>query len=233
MNSPRTALVTGAFGNLGIAVTKQLLTDGFRVIGTVLHLDDREAPIAHDNLEVYQADVSNEKEVEQLVEHIQSEYKQIDVACLLVGGFAMSPLEDTSLADVEKMFQLNFSTAYLCGQKLYIQMKGQQDGGHIMFVGARPALQEEAAASMVSYSLSKSLLFELSKIINVKTADTGVRSSILVPSVLDTPPNRDSMPEADFDDWVTPEQLAEVVSFLASPQSRPLRQTILKVYGNA
>ncbi|MGD1892770.1 MAG: SDR family oxidoreductase, partial [Cyclobacteriaceae bacterium] len=159
--------------------------------------------------------------------------QHIDVACLLVGGFAMSSLEDTKLADVEKMFKLNFNTAYLCSQKLYLRMKEQESGGHIMLVGARPALQADAAASMVSYSLSKSLLFELNKIINAKTVETGVRSSILVPSVLDTPPNRNSMPDANFNDWVTPEQLAEVVSFLASPKSQALRQTILKVYGNA
>jgi NAD(P)-dependent dehydrogenase (short-subunit alcohol dehydrogenase family) len=233
MNSPRTAIVTGASGNLGKAVTSQLLTDGFQVVGTVLHPDEKDTKLEHKRYEVYQADVSKEAEVEQLVNYVSGKYQQLDLACLLVGGFAMAPLEETPLAEVEKMFKLNFHTAYLCSQKLYKMMKAQKNEGHILFVGARPSLQSEAAASMVSYSLSKSLLFELSNIINAKTSETGVRSSILVPSVLDTPPNRDSMPDADFDNWVTPEQVAEVVSFLASPQSQPLRQTILKVYGNA
>lgn len=233
MTSTKTALVTGASGNLGKALTDKLISDGFSVLGTVLSKEDYNRNPQNEALEYYEADVTNEGEVERLVGYLSDKYGQINFAALTVGGFAMGELKDTSLEDVQKMLKLNFETAYLCSQHLYKQMAKQDSGGHIVLVGARPALDSSAAASMVSYSLSKSLLFQLSDIINAKTSETGVRSSIIVPSVIDTPPNRESMPDANFDDWVTPEQIAETVSFLASPSSRPLRQTVFKLYGNA
>ncbi|MEO0334386.1 MAG: SDR family NAD(P)-dependent oxidoreductase, partial [Bacteroidota bacterium] len=187
----------------------------------------------HPSFDKYVADVSNETEVSRLVDYITQNYSQIDFAALLVGGFGMGTLSETSAADLEKMYRLNFLTAYLCCQNLSAQMQKQDQGGHIVMVGARPALQPSAAASMVSYSLSKSLLFQLHEIINAKTSETGVRSSMIVPSVLDTPPNRGSMPDADFSDWVTPEQIAEAIAFLASSNSTPLRETIFKLYGDA
>ncbi|MEM6845760.1 MAG: SDR family NAD(P)-dependent oxidoreductase [Bacteroidota bacterium] len=233
MSQKKIALVTGASGHLGKAVTASLLAKGTTVIGTVITPQESLDFDDHPAFEKYVVDVSNEVEVGQLVDYIIQNYGQVDFAALLVGGFGMGTLSKTSVSDLEKMYRLNFLTAYLCCQNLLAQMQKQEQGGHIVMVGARPALQPSAAADMVSYSLSKSLLFQLHKIINAKTTETGVRSSVIVPSVLDTPPNRESMPDADFSDWVTPKQVAETVAFLASSGSAPLRETIFKLYGNA
>ncbi|MEM8964778.1 MAG: SDR family NAD(P)-dependent oxidoreductase [Bacteroidota bacterium] len=233
MSQKNIILVTGASGHLGKAVTSRLLDEKSTVIGTVLTPEESLDFDNHPDFEKYVADVSNEEEVSRLVDYITQTYGQIDFAVLLVGGFAMGTLAETSLADLEKMYRLNFLTAYLCCQNLSAQMQKQNQGGHIVMAGARPALESSAGASMVSYSLSKSLLFQLHEIINAKTTETGVRCSMVVPSVLDTPPNRESMPDADFSDWVTPAQIAETVAFLASSRSTPLRETVFKLYGNA
>ncbi len=233
MSQKKIALVTGASGNLGRSVTNRLLSEGFVVVGTVKMPDESLDFEDHPSFEKYAVDVSNESEISNLVNHISQNYGQVDFAALLVGGFAMGTLAETTHKDLEKMYRLNFLTAYLCCQKLSAQMSDQEQDGHIVLVGARPALDPSAAADMVSYALSKSLLFQLEKIVNAKTADTGVRCSVIVPSVLNTPPNRESMPDANFNDWVTPEQVAETIAFLASSNSAPLRQTVLKLYGNA
>ncbi|MEQ9440544.1 MAG: SDR family NAD(P)-dependent oxidoreductase [Cyclobacteriaceae bacterium] len=226
-------LVTGATGNLGNAVVTQLLSDGHTVVGTVRASHTSAESKKHPLYEPYGADVSKEEEVEKLISHLIHTHQRVDFAALLVGGFAMGELEGTSIDDLKKMYELNFLTTFLCCQKLYTQMKQQENGGHIVLVGARPAIDPSAAAGLVSYSLSKSLLFQLSDIINAKTTETGVRSSIIVPSILDTPPNREAMPKANFNDWVTPEQIAKTISFLASSDSQPLRQSVFKLYGNA
>ncbi|WKN43231.1 SDR family NAD(P)-dependent oxidoreductase [Tunicatimonas pelagia] len=233
MSQNKIALVTGASGHMGKSVTTQLLNDGIKVVGTVQTPEESTDFDNHPAFEKYAIDVSNEAEVSRLVDYITKNYGQVDFAALLVGGFAMGSLAETSSADLEKMYRLNFLTAYLCCQKLSAQMSSQEQGGHVVLVGARPALDPSAAASMVSYALSKSLIFKLEEIINANTAETGVRCSVIVPSVLDTPPNRESMPDADFSDWVTPEQVAATVAFLASSDSDPLRETVLKLYGNA
>ena len=233
MSQNKIALVTGASGHLGKAVVTNLLDSGITVVGTVRTPDDFLDFEGHSSFEKYTVDVSDEDQTSQLVSHVSQNYGQIDFAALLVGGFSMGTLAETSQADLEKMYRLNFLTAYLCCQKLAATMSSQNHGGHIVLVGARPVLDPSAAATMVSYSLSKSLLLQLEKIINAETAETGVRCSLIIPSVLDTPPNRESMPDANFQDWVTPEQVAEIVAFLASNDSGPLRQTVLKLYGNA
>nr|WKN36321.1 SDR family NAD(P)-dependent oxidoreductase [Tunicatimonas sp. TK19036] len=229
----KNCLVTGAAGNLGKAVVTQLISDGHTVVGVMKPSHDAGKLQEFSEFTRYEADVSQENEVENLIKHLTQTHQHIDFAALLVGGFAMGPLESTSLEDIRKMYELNFITAYLCCQKLYTQMIQQENGGDIVLVGARPALEPSAAATMVSYSLSKSLLFQLSDIINAKTSKTGVRCSVIVPSIIDTPNNRESMPDANFDDWVTPDQIAKTISYLASPTSKPLRQTIFKLYGDA
>lgn len=229
----KNCLVTGAAGNLGKAVVTQLISDGHTVVGVMKPSHDAGKLQEFSEFTRYEADVSQENEVENLIKHLTQTHQHIDFAALLVGGFAMGPLESTSLEDIRKMYELNFITAYLCCQKLYTQMIQQENGGDIVLVGARPALEPSAAATMVSYSLSKSLLFQLSDIINAKTSKTGVRCSVIVPSIIDTPDNRESMPDANFDDWVTPDQIAKTISYLASPTSKPLRQTIFKLYGDA
>ena len=63
--------------------------------------------------------------------------------------------------------------------------------------------------------------------------DDHIRANAILPSVIDTPANRSSMPDADFSRWVTPEQIAPVVRFLASADSAPTSGAHVPVYGRA
>ena len=230
----KTAIVTGAAGNLGQAVLKQLLNDGFQVIGTILPNESLESfKKGNENFEEYTVDVTDAEAVENFAKAVAKKYGTIDRAALLVGGFAMSDLENTTLTDVQQMLSINFESAFVVAKYTFEQMKKQQEGGKIVLVGAKPALDAEAGKNAIAYSLSKSLIFQLAELLNASGKENGIHTSVIVPSIIDTPPNRGSMPDADFADWVKPEEIAQVISFLFSEKASKLREPVVKIYGNA
>jgi hypothetical protein len=86
---------------------------------------------------------------------------------------------------------------------------------------------------MIGYGLSKSLVFRLAELFNAEAKDLDVVTSVVVPSTIDTPQNRNSMPKADFKKWVTPAAIADIIYFHASGQGSVLREPVIKVYGGA
>ncbi|HYK56453.1 MAG TPA: hypothetical protein VEV15_08225, partial [Flavisolibacter sp.] len=98
---------------------------------------------------------------------------------------------------------------------------------------ARPALEDAAGRHSIAYALSKSLLFKLAGFINKQAKGKNVTATVIAPSTLDTASNSKSMPDADPDNWVKPEALAEILEFVCSGKSSALRETVLKVYNNA
>ncbi len=221
-------LITGASGNLGQALVAKFMKQGDQVIAT-----DSPGRIMHqEGVSGYEADLASEKSVQEVVARIIQQHSTIDAVILTVGGFAMGSLMETNLESVKKMITLNFDTAYNVVQAVFPLMV-KQGGGRIVLVGARPALLASAGKAMIAYALSKSLVFKLSELINAEGKDKNIVCTVIVPSTIDTPANRKAMPDASFSDWVTPAQIAESVAFLLSEAGNPLREPILKLYGNA
>jgi len=100
-------------------------------------------------------------------------------------------------------------------------------------VGSRPGLQAAAGKGMVAYGLAKSLLFRLAELMNDEASGTDVVTSIVVPSTIDTQANRHSMPNADFNAWVKPEAIADIIYFYCTPSAAVLREPIIKVYNRS
>ncbi len=228
----KTVIITGADGNLGIAVTKTFLDEGYSVIATVIHDAAKGNFISHPQLEVQVVNLTNESETTTFVESAIEKYKKIDAALLLVGGFAMGDIAATSGDDLKKMYSLNFETAYHVTRPLFKHMKAIGKG-RIVFVGSRPALNATDGKSMIAYALSKSLLFNLAGYMNEETKGTNVVTTVVAPSTLDTPVNREAMPSADPSKWVKPQQIADIMKFICSDTADVLRETVLKVYNNA
>jgi NAD(P)-dependent dehydrogenase (short-subunit alcohol dehydrogenase family) len=109
----------------------------------------------------------------------------------------------------------------------------QNGYGRLVFVGARPALEADAAKSVIAYALSKSLLFKMAEILNKEAKGKNVVAAVIAPSTIDTPQNRESMPKANPDNWVKASQIAEVLEFICSEKGSPLRDSVYKIYGNA
>jgi len=224
----KTILVTGANGNLGQAVTRKFLDEGYKVIGFI-------APgtspgfMEDSSLEVHQADLMDEDKTFEAIENAG----EFDGAVLTVGGFGMGTFEKTPLDQVEKMYKLNFITAYNSSRAVFKKLKSKGKSGQIVMIGARPALDSKAAKGVVAYGFSKRLVQYLSDIINEESKNTGITSSIIMPSLIDTPPNREAMPDADFSKWVKPETIAGNIFHLFTEPGKALRETVLKVYNES
>lgn len=228
----KTVLITGANGNLGSAVTQYFLDKEYRVVATVL----TEAMIAdftpHPKLDIRVVNLTDETATAGFVQSVIAQYTAIDAALMLVGGFAMGDISTTSSADIDRQLTLNFKTAYHISRPVFAHML-QRGEGRLVYIGARPALEAGAGKNLVAYGLSKSLLFKLADYLNEAAKGKNVTATVVAPSTLDTPLNRQSMPDVDPDNWVKPEALAGILEFIVSDKSAPLREPVFKVYNNA
>jgi NAD(P)-dependent dehydrogenase (short-subunit alcohol dehydrogenase family) len=222
----RNIIVTGAAGNLGRAVVEKFKREGYRVIATILPDSGEEVEEADD---VYELDVTDEKAVAAFASEYHLQYGEVDAIGLLVGGYGSGSIEQTSLEDIEKMFKLNFYSAFNMVKNFLPVMK-KADFGNFLFMGARPSLQPEDGKSVVAYALSKSLVRELAKYVAEESKNTKIRAHIFVPSIIDTPQNREAMPDAEFSNWVSPFEIAEAMHYAVNNPA--LRNTTFKLYGS-
>lgn len=225
-------IITGANGALGSVTTNYFLGKGYAVTAVLSSMDKRNRLPEHASLEVVALDLSKEAETADFILEQVARHGNIDGALLLAGGFAMGDLSVTDDALFQQQVALNFLTAYHIARPLFAQMKKQQ-AGRLIFIGARPALEASAGKSMQAYALSKSLLFSLAEQLNAAAKGTDITATVLVPSTIDTAMNRKSMPDADPEKWVKPEQLAAIMEWLFSGPADVLRETVLKVYNNS
>ncbi|NTV45699.1 MAG: SDR family NAD(P)-dependent oxidoreductase [Chlorobiales bacterium] len=232
-------IITGASGNLGMAVTAKFLAEGYAVIATVEPGKDEEKALLYsltdtaEALEVHVVDVLKEAAAEKFIADMIEKHEQIDAAVMTVGGFRMGEIGTTDEKALDRMISLNFKTAYFTAKPLFEHMKGQVEGGRLVFIGARPGFDVRIGTSSVAYALSKSLIFRLAEIINAEGQGKNVVASVIAPSIIDTPQNRESMPDANFSDWVKPEEIADAILFACSEHASKLREPVFKVYGRS
>lgn len=227
----KTAIVTGAGGNLGRVVVKKFLEKGFYVKGTITPRDQPEI-IKHVNFESVVADLMDEQVTLRMVEDLARKQGNIDAAVLTAGGFAMGKIAETRSADVERLIKLNFETTYNVARPVFMQMV-KQGRGRIFLVGARPGLDMHQSKGMVAYGMSKSLVFHLAELMNDEGKAHDVVTSVLVPSTIDTAQNRESMPDADFSKWVKAETIADTILYYCSDEASAIREPVIKLYNKS
>ena len=228
----KTALVTGASGNLGQEVIRKFISEGYNVVGTVIPNDPVTIEINRDRFEKVVADLMSEDDAQRLASSVISRYGQVDAAILTVGGFAMGNISETKTSDILKQYKLNFETAYNIARPLFVQML-RQNNGRIFLIGSRPGLEAKSGKGMIAYGLAKSLIFRLAELMNEEGKHHNVVTSVIVPSTIDTPQNRKSMPDADPSNWVRAEEIANTIFYYCSDASRSLREPVIKIYGNS
>ena len=205
----RHVVVTGGAGELGRAVVAAL---GER--GAVCHV-----PLRQD------VDLTDEAAVRFYYESRPALWASVHCA----GGFEAGPFEHASAESFERMMTINARTAFLCCRAAVVRMASE--GGSIVNVVARPALDPAAGAGMVAYTMSKAAVAALTLALARELRDRGIRVHAVAPSILDTPINRRAMPDADPARWPKVDEVARVVAFLASPANRALGGTLVPVYG--
>ncbi|HEY4180261.1 MAG TPA: SDR family oxidoreductase [Kofleriaceae bacterium] len=203
-------VVTGGRGALGRGVV-ELLT----ARGAIVHVADL-------------PDVS--LDTEEAAAKFYATVPELWASIHLVGGFAMAPFVETSLADFEKQWRLNMVTCFLaCREAVKVMQKN--GGGRIVNVGARPVIAP--VGGMLAYSTAKAGVAALTQGLAAEVLKEKILVNAILPSTIDTPANRKSMPDADHDKWPKPAELAETIAFLASPANTLTTGTLVPVFGHA
>jgi NAD(P)-dependent dehydrogenase (short-subunit alcohol dehydrogenase family) len=204
-------VVTGGNGALGAAVVAHL-----EARGATVHVPD-----------ISTVDLSNEAAATSYYAGLPPLWASIQLA----GGFAMAPVAETTLADFERQWRINTVTCFLACREAVRSIRGTGRGGRLVNVAARPVLVP--AAGMTAYTASKASVAAITQTLAAELAGDRILVNAVVPSIIDTPANRASMPKADHAAWPRPAELAQAIGFLASPENALTSGTLLPVYGRA
>jgi NAD(P)-dependent dehydrogenase (short-subunit alcohol dehydrogenase family) len=226
-------LVTGGTGGLGLGVTPTVLAQKPASV-TIPYTNERNVDRLKSVLSVtdpdcirfVRANLSDEAAVEDLV----NEMERVDVLIHLVGGFSMGKTHEYPYEKWKADLELNLDIAFLV-LKHGLKRMLKNGYGRIVTVGSRGAVQP--GGQLAAYCAAKAGLVALTQAIADETKGTNITANIVLPSVIDTPTNRDAMSSEDSAQWVKPDSLAQVICFLASEAAVDMRGSVIPVYGNS
>jgi NAD(P)-dependent dehydrogenase (short-subunit alcohol dehydrogenase family) len=229
------AIITGGTGALGRAVVLAFLEEGAKVACTYIvdkELEQCSSLIKNyeSNLVFVQADVTKEKPVAETVRKTLERFGRIDILVNIVGGFAYAKVLDTDEKTWDSMMNVNLKSTFLCSKAVLPHMI-KQNYGKIINISSRPALK--GSSGVGAYAASKAGVLNLTETIADEVRDYEINVNAILPSTIDTPVNRRDMPEADFSKWVKPEEIARVIGFLVSDDSKAISGAGIPVYGKA
>ncbi len=229
--SDRHVVVTGGTGSLGAAVVKLLVESGATVhIPAHRTADPSRFPLAkHERVKlIAPVDLTSEEAVQSFYQALPGLWASIHTA----GGFAAKPIVETSLADFRGMFDTNTITAFLCSREAVRKIRASsKSGGRIVNVASKVALV--ATPGLTAYAVSKAAVASLTVSLAEELAAERIWVNAVVPSTMDTPPNRQAMPNVDFTKWPKVTEVAGTIAFLASPQNAVTRGALVPVYGQS
>ncbi|MEA3440526.1 MAG: SDR family NAD(P)-dependent oxidoreductase [Chloroflexota bacterium] len=230
------ALVTGPAGNLGNATARAFLEAGANLM-LVDRSPDRLPQLfpdiadSPDHFLVASVDSTDPDAVSAMAAQAVERFGRIDILVNTVGGFrAGTPLHETPLETLDFLFNLNARTMFIASQVVIPYMLAQGTG-KIVNVAARPGLA--GRKNMATYSASKSAVIRMTESMAAELKGAGINVNCILPGTIDTPENRQDMPDADHSLWVKPESLANVILFLTSNAARDIHGASLPVYGNS
>jgi NAD(P)-dependent dehydrogenase (short-subunit alcohol dehydrogenase family) len=229
----RHVLLTGGTGGLGSGVTPEVLNCGVASLTIPYHdaqqveqLKGKLPPADIARIRFIATDLTNESSVESLVTGMG----RVDVLIHLVGGFSMGDTHEYSYDQWKKDFDLNLNSTFLvCKYALGMMLK--HGYGRIVTIGSRGAVQP--GGKLASYCASKAGVVALTQAIADETKGTNITANVVLPSIIDTPANRQAMGSEQANQWVSPTSLAQTICFLASDAAQDLRGAAVPVYGNS
>lgn len=229
----RVVAITGGAGNLGMAVGKAFSSAGAR-LAFLDRFPDKLAgvfPGSAGHFIASPTDVTDQVSVAASVTEIIAQLGRIDVLINTAGGYrAGTPLHETPIGDWEFMLNLNARSVFVTCQAVIPQML-KQGNGKIINIASRAALAGDA--NHAAYSVSKTAVVRLTESMAGELKDAGLNVNCVMPGMIDTPQNRTAMPDSDFNKWVAPEAIADVILFLASDGARAINGAAIPVYGRS
>jgi|SRR5579864_1029246 len=223
----KTALITGAKGGLGTYVTETFLAAGANVAGVSRSIQQTDFP--HPRFFAVPAELSSLNAAQTVVKELTGRFPRIDILVHLVGGFAGgTSVAGTDDATFERMLDLNLRSAFHIFRAVIPVMR-ESGSGRIVAIGSRAAVEPQP--SIGAYSASKSALVSLVRSVALENKDTGITANVILPGTMDTPANRAADPAADFAKWIDPQQVANLVLWLASEEATQVTGAVIPVYG--
>ena len=215
-------VVAGGSGGLG-----QSVVPTFRKAGAKVITADRHPPAAlvADGTAM-KADVTDDNDVRRLVEEVLQREGRIDALVNLVGGFTTGRVVETDRTAWDRMLTLNLTAAFVLSKAVLPRML-ERRAGRIIHIAARAAVEPFPGAA--AYVVSKAGLAALIRVLSLETAGSGVTINGILPSTIDTPANRKSMPDADVAKWVKPDSIAGLIAFLISENAGRINGALIPV----
>jgi NAD(P)-dependent dehydrogenase (short-subunit alcohol dehydrogenase family) len=240
MYKDKTAIVTGGTGALGKVIVNRFAQEGMKIYVPTQTIDNFRTIFDNSNADnvkefklrkIYglQCDAANEDSVKTFIEAVLKREGRIDYLVNTVGGYhPKKNVVDMESELINKMLELNFKTTfYFC--KNILRNMLENNFGRIVAIGAMPAV--EISSGKLAYSVSKAGVVNLIQTIAEETKENNITANVIIPSIIDTPANRQSMPKSDFAKWVKPEYIAGTILFLLSDEAASFRGNVIKMYG--
>jgi len=227
----KTVIVTGAAGNLGSAVARRFAEEGASValFGHKLEKVQAVAAALDGDHAAFAVDLTDRDATKQAVEAASRQFGPPAILCAIAGGFDMgTPVHEVPAESWQKMMDLNLGTLLSVLAAVTPGMI-ERGNGKIVTVGANGA--KAGGKTMGPYAASKSAVMRVTESASAELKSHGINVNSVLPSIIDTPENREAMPKADSSKWVTPESLAGVIAFLCSEDARDIHSALLPVTG--
>ncbi len=231
----KVALVAGGAGGLGSAVSLAFLNEG-ATVAVPYHVEAeftalRSAAGGHAAaLEGNPLDIRDEAAVGRFVSDLLARHGRLDAVVNTIGGYAGGiKLWELETKVLDTMLALNLRSGFVLARAVLPALL-KQGYGSLVNVAAKAAVDHGAGAA--AYAASKAAALALMDSLAADVKGTGVRVNSILPSIIDTPANRKAMPDADFDTWPKPEEIAQVILFLSSDAARTIHGAAVPVYGN-
>jgi len=228
----RQVVVTGGTGALGTAVVAGLIEAGAACTVPWLYESEADRFPYRDNRQVKlvgPVNLADEDAVKRLYQGVSALWASVHIA----GGFAMEPVAKTGKAQLMQQIDINLVSCFLCCAAAVNAIGRTGQGGRVVNVASRPALEWRIGAGMAAYTASKAAVAALTVALSEEVAKDGILVNAVAPSIMDTPANRASMPKANYDLWPKVEEVAATMLFLASPDNRVTRGAVIPVYGKS
>jgi NAD(P)-dependent dehydrogenase (short-subunit alcohol dehydrogenase family) len=228
--SNKVVLITGGTGAFGRTLVKRFLDSGARTIASYRNESEADKlKSVNPQVEIIKLDISNEKEILKMVPKLITKFSKIDVLVNTVGGYLGGKnITELKEDDWESMMNLNLKSAYLISKHVIPVMKSAK-GGKIIHVSSRTGLISDGYDS--AYAASKAALIRFVDSISQEFIEDKININCILPTTIDTESNRRAMPNADFSKWLSPEDLANVVLFLCSSESKVINGAAIPTYG--
>ncbi len=220
----RIIAVTGSAGALGSAVVRRLSASGAKVVGIDLAPQAAAPELA---LALGGVDLGDPAAVTQAFASIRDRFPALHGLVNVAGGFRWETVADGTVETWDRLYAMNVRSALLASQSALPLLLAE--GGAIVNIGAAAA--QKADMGMGAYAASKAGVARLTESLAAELKDRGIRVNAVLPSILDTALNRADMPQAEFDRWVSPDALADVIAFLLSDAARAITGALLPVTG--